>query len=885
MAVQAEVGGGRNGGASALSVPIHLEYQAGADAAPLSVRLGVPLPRGEVFDPAELSVVDALGRKWPWQAAVLASWPDRSVKWLLLDVAGPHGGEKLLHLQKGGASRAAAEVGLSALQVSRSGDEVLVRQADVEYRLAAGGEALLSAVTRNGRPCLDAAGVHLRLVDEQGVAQRALVQRIEVEADGPVRADVLLEGCFPKPGGCPLQFRARWSFVAGSSHVQCDLLIRNPRAAIHGGGLWDLGDPGSWHLRDLSLQLRPSFEVTELEWSTDDPGERQINDPQPLAIYQDSSGGERWNSANHVDRTGHLSVAFRGYQVRSGSPEQRVLAEGKRAQPVLTAKGGESAVAVTVAEFWQNFPKALRWEAGCLSAGLFPAEQRGSTELQGGEQKRHLISFNFQRAGEAIACAPIARAVHAYVDPAAIERSGAVSGFVTAIGTEQVAKWLDAIVHGDRSFEARREIIDEYGWRNFGDLYADHEATRSDPSVPFISHYNNQYDFVYGAALHALRTGDSRWHRLMSQAARHTVDIDIYHTEADRTAFNGGLFWHTDHYVPAATATHRTYSRANQGNGDYGGGPSNEHNYASGLLLHYYLTGDRESRDAVIGLADWVCAMDDGSTTLSSLVDTGPTGLASKTLDYDYHGPGRGAGNSIATLIDAYRATRRRSYLTKAEELIQRCIHPADDMAERELGQPERRWSYLVFLQILGRYLDLKQELGEIDYCFHYGRQSLLRYASWMLEHELPYSDTPALLEIPSETWSAQDVRKCHVFHLAARYEQDADRAVALRERAAFFQQRWVGDLAAFKTQDLTRPMVLVAVYGHLHDYYAGRPAAARSGPWIHDHDFGSPQRFVPQRLRVKASLRGKWQVANRELRRMLKERFGRRKTPPKGRA
>src|SRR5690606_17765134 len=124
----------------------------------------------------------------------------------------------------------------------------------------------------------------------------------------------------------------------------------------------------------------------------------------------------------------------------------------------------------------------------------------------------------------------------------------------------------------------RREIVDEYGWRHFGDLYADHEAVGHVGTTPFVSHYNNQYDFVLGAGVHALRTGNPDWLRLMTDAARHTIDIDVYHTRGDRSAFNGGLFWHTDHYRPAATATHRTYSRRNAGNGQYGGGPSNEHN-------------------------------------------------------------------------------------------------------------------------------------------------------------------------------------------------------------------------------------------------------------------------------------------------------------------
>ena len=95
---------------------------------------------------------------------------------------------------------------------------------------------------------------------------------------------------------------------------------------------------------------------------------------------------------------------------------------------------------------------------------------------------------------------------------------------------------------------------------------------------------------------------------------------------------------------------------------NYGGGPCNEHNYTSGLLHYYYLTGDPEARDAVLELAQWVISMDDGSQTLFGLIDDGPTGLASSTAGPDYHGPGRGAGNSINALMDAYRLTGSRNY-------------------------------------------------------------------------------------------------------------------------------------------------------------------------------------------------------------------------------
>ena len=66
-----------------------------------------------------------------------------------------------------------------------------------------------------------------------------------------------------------------------------------------------------------------------------------------------------------------------------------------------------------------------------------------------------------------------------------------------------------------------------------------------------MSHYNNQYDAIAGFATRFLQTGDHRWWTLADELAAHVTDIDLYHTTEDRAAYNGGYFWHTQHYLPA----------------------------------------------------------------------------------------------------------------------------------------------------------------------------------------------------------------------------------------------------------------------------------------------------------------------------------------------
>jgi hypothetical protein len=136
--------------------------------------------------------------------------------------------------------------------------------------------------------------------------------------------------------------------------------------------------------------------------------------------------------------------------------------------------------------------------------------------------------------------------------------------------------------------------------------------------------------------------------------------------------------------------------------------------------------------------------------------------LGSPTSDY-YGADRKGAnlyGNSIVALLNGCRLSGDRRYLTKAEELIRRCVHPANDIPALNLLDVERRWYYTVFLQSLGKYLDFKTERGELDEMYAYARATLLHYARWMAANEHPYLDKPQILEFPTETWAAQELWK-----------------------------------------------------------------------------------------------------------------------------
>jgi exo-rhamnogalacturonan lyase-like protein len=794
------------------------------------ITFGIPVPKGALTTPARLCVVDADGRYGDVQSTVLDRWADGSIRWLLVDFQTHCSAD-----ERGTAfTLRSVEAGVAspcALRVVEHGTHMEIETGVARFVLKAGAARLLDDVTVSGQSVIDRAADQLLIETPAGKAA-VLISRFALEQEGPLHAIVAFEGTVRDDSGALLlNVRGRLHAYAHSPAVRIDLTLHNSAPAGHKGGYWTLGGPGGVYIKDASLEFRLALDAEAQSthaWWSPEPGHPVESCELPMRLEQRSS---------------------RHYRFSAGSR----ASDGCRATPVAGIEHADGRrLAAAVPAFWQNFPRALEISASAITIRLHSG--RDAQELQGGEQKTHTVFVAFGPDG--ISDVPLDWCRAPLVGrsrPSWYAESGAIP-YLTPACEDSNSTYLtlvDTAVAGAHSFERKREVIDEFGWRNFGDIYADHEsAFHPANAAPLVSHYNNQYDALAGFAIHFLRTGDLRWWRPLAELARHVVDIDIYHTDGDKASYNGGLFWHTAHYVDAGDSTHRTYPRAK---GVPGGGPSAEHNYTTGLMLHYFLTGDADSQRAAVGLADWVVRMDDGRQSIFRWFDRGATGWASSTGSFLYHGPGRAAGNSVVALLNAYRLTGIRAYIDKAEGLIRRCIHPEDDVDARNLADVEQRWSYVVFLQALGRYLDEKADRGEIDVMYSYAKASLLRYARWMRQHEYPYLERPDILEYPTETWAAQDLRKSDVFHFAAKHANGDERAQFL-ERATFFFRSSTETLARMETRRYTRPVVLMMVNGWMRSFFDRHPdTSAPDG--ITDLSFPRAESFVPQKLRVKRRL------------------------------
>jgi hypothetical protein len=868
------------------------------------VSIGVACPRGAVQRSDCWGLTDQRGRAVPVQTTTLDRWGDGSVRWLLAEFHADVLPDAPSYYAL--SPDTSTDLPASAIVIEPAGEVLRVNTSAAIFDLPRSGAGFLTAARIGDTSLLQSAAITAE--DDRGDRYAFLTNRLVIERAGALRAVVRLDGALvpipsrklratgapvptpsrklratgapvPTPSrklratGAPagaagqawLDASVRLQFFAGLGTVAVDVEVTNPRAARHAGGAWDLGDPGSVLIRDLSIELSTSGNGAADLWGSLDHGDHMEPAGERFAVYQDSSGGSHWQHVNHVNRDNRVPLTFRGFRaMRDGR-----FIEGLRATPIASIGGGSSRVSVVLPRFWQMFPKSIEAEAGRCRVGMFPGVSGDFHELQGGERSTLSLGICFGRdtvSEEPLAWLRAPASVSA--DPLSYRHAGTWAPLAAGsrLAAEGYELLVSAAIKGTNTFEQRREEIDEYGWRNFGELYADHEAMNPgagnrepgagnrepgagnrEPGTGIVSHYNNQYDALAGFLTRFMQTADQRWSALANDLARHVADIDLYHTTRDRAAYNGGYFWHTEHYRAAGTATHRCYSRQS---GTSGGGPSCEHNYTTGLMLHHFLTGCEKSRAAVIQLANWVLDMDDGRKSRFRWIDRRDTGLATATRSPDFHGPGRGAGNSINALIDAHRLTGEGRYLAKAEALVARSAHPDDDPDTLDLLDAENRWSYTVFLQALGKYLEHRADRGLVDAHFEYARNVLVTYARWMYRRERPYLDAPERLEYSTETWAAQDIRKAAVFEFAARHTRDDAMRANFLARADAFVDYTVTALLQSPTGTLTRPLVLLLAYGFQRPM---ADLAAIESPRVIEPI--ARAQFTPLRRRVKRRL------------------------------
>ena len=757
------------------------------------------------------------------QTQVLNRWPDTTVKWLLCDFfASVEPEAQTTYILEHMDQAVQAQSGC-VIESTRTTHRVATGTMIVEVD-SGRGNGIFSVFSADGKHPVCRPAI-LRLRDLSGGEWPLRIDQVVVEVNGPVRTTLAMSGKYIGPDKRRLLAHGRLHIYAGRSCCVFEVRLHNPDAACHPGNLWDLGDPGSILIREwlLEIPLAGVHCAGSIYPTASGPARELVQERG--SIFQEASGGQHWESPVHRNRDGIVPMRQPGWLLTTGD----IRETGDRAQPILQAVTGEHTVSVGIERFWQRFPKALESEQGVLRMGLLPGDFPGGHELQGGEQITERIRLNFSAEGSlGFVAGPV---LFAFCDKHHCRDAQVFPEGLWEPVNPNYRQLLE-IAQSPKGFLAKREVVDEYGWRNFGELYADHEAAQHAEETIFVSHYNNQYDPLYSFFKLALAAGDCAWLELALDLAGHVADIDINHTDLDGEEYCNGLFWHTDHYLDAGLSTHRMASREHllKKNPVFcGGGPAAEHCYSTGLMLHYFLTGDPRSRQLVLQLADWCWLSLQGPQTVGAAMlralKNGKRLFLDRNTLWSRFPLSRGTGNCLNAAMDAFELTGDGRYLDRAAELIQGTVHPTDNLEERQLLDAERHWSYTVFFAAVGRYLAVKQLGNQLDQDFSHARQSLLTYGRWMIENEYPYLEKPEFLEYPSETWAGQDLRKGVLLQYAARFAEPGESGSFLA-KAKFFLDYGLQELCRQETGHYTRPLVLVIQNGWAREALEAENAA-----------------------------------------------------------
>jgi len=742
------------------------------------VSCGVPLARGFVGDARELILLDSQGVAVPVQVEVTSTYNDGTPRWLRLTFFAqvPAKGRGVYTLKRGKGAPVAA-----ALAYELNKGQLSIDTGIATFAINTNRFRLLDSVTVGDQALVSGHGIGGAVLEEENGSKHQVAGRatqVEIEEKGPLALVLTVKGEFrPGPTHALANYVCHMTFYAGKSEVRVFYTLHNPGAHRHPGNTWDLGTGGSVFMEDFSLVLP----LTKEQWSSRICVGRHL--VRADSLHQDSSGGAYWDSVNHVDKDLQVPLSFSGYRAyRDG---QRVH-QGQQAEGWIQVHGSAGSVGVAVRDFWQNFPKALSFTNNAIRIGLWPRESAGVHELLGGEQKTHEMLWVFHDAQTTrVAIAQRMQAFHspmyAMPDPEAIYATRALcpTGPIDRKNFPRLEKTCDSFVQAagpsGQSMLTQWERIDEFGWRHFGDSFADNEGSPAAMQQDFplhhvdgrpISHYGNEYDVNYGILLQGLRRADPQWMWVADVKCRHYADICIYHTDADgATAYCHGPFTHTTHDTAALRSTHRMYpSETKKYELTYSsGGPNAGHCYVASLAQHYYLTGNLTSRDAFLEVAGWTV----NSPWFTAMM----------------MGDKRGIGCFLMTHVYAYQLTQDPVYYQAALKMIDQVKAPFEGLGAT------------LFVNAAARFADMKIDNREFDQDYTRAVDKMLTFGDLYLT--LPLDKPNRWLE--QACFYAQLLYTCHLYAAQdhRHHDQYRARAQAIMDHA---QERWPGDYPSVKT-------------------------------------------------------------------------------------
>lgn len=591
---------------------------------------GVPFAQGELADPASVRLLNREGQEVPLQAQATMRWRDGSVKWLLLSFLATVGAKQTAEYTLEYGSQVSRRTFPTPLRALRQGETLVVETGPLRVRFDAAKSGLPTEIWfdadgdgefKEEEELTGGRGMEAWVKDEQGHLYTAAhpPERLEVEEEGPVRVVVKVEGHHRSEDGARefFAYTHRFVFYAGLPFVRF----------YHAWGN-DREEAEFTLFEGLGIRV-PLSKGAPWEWRVGLGQGQTMSGRGFLALDQ-------WRDD--------------GYGLTPALPTPP-----RRADGWLQALNGRWGVTVAVRDFWQLYPKSLRFTPEGLEVDLCPDFPPGTYDgctkleeikwfyaLMGGRykvrlglRKQHEMMLLFHPAAgeEALRWAEAFQEPLIAVCPPERYCESQVFGEVLPATTGRWPDYEEVCERVYRNYVRQREEGREYGMFNFGDQWGERR----------VNWANGEYDHTWALLLQFVRTGERRWYFLADRAARHFLDVDTCHFGPRRGGYWVHAMGHTGDY----------FTEPYEGSGIPRGGFTVSHTWTEGFFAWFALSGDPTAWEAATMIADYY----DGAYL----------------NNYDYSNCRDNGWHLILTLA-AYRATNDPYYLNAARIIVERTL-------------------------------------------------------------------------------------------------------------------------------------------------------------------------------------------------------------------
>ena len=553
---------------STQTIELLLEEPAGVERNRWPVTRGVPFPEDVLHDTAHLRLLDAAGQEVPLQAQVLTTWPNGSLRWVLLHFQADLRPQAVARytLEYGQEVRR-AEVA-SPVRVTEDGGSITVDTGPLQATFPVrDGWTLPRQVWFEGRPMLAPEGQGgVVLVDSAGrtlSTEFGRVTGVTIEENGPLRAVVHISGDHrTAEGERLLRYEVRLYAYAGLPWLELEYTFVNDADALYTEVRrigFDINLPAAGGGAGLCGAYKDLYE-----------------DANPFSTYLAAA-----------PRTGRfdLSSGASIYNSRGENVEPAWARElsHKVAHGWLDASDAQGGVTVAIKRMGQLYPKQMVFTGSAIQVDIWPAKA-GTLRLHQGMARTHRILLAFhQGTGREAEVNKLGTCYELDVWPWPTGWYVESVAFGPVLAYQPMKYPRIEIALRDYFYRWQRTARTS-GFLDYGDQYSGWGGT--------VQMANNYIDVAHALALQYARVGERAYYEELEATAWQIMDVDVvHHTTGDPVELGGSRHLGEDHVQHNCEGIEGVTVAPSQ-------------MWTEGLLEYYYLSGHPRALEIARGIGE-----------------------------------------------------------------------------------------------------------------------------------------------------------------------------------------------------------------------------------------------------------------------------------------